>query len=114
MNMNISNEFNDKLTELRILCEKCLDTGLLWKVRDDIINDDIYKNVYNLEYFIIIECNKCINTNKKICYSKTSNIKYNNIPLFNEKDENYITRLPTLRRLCESRIIRTEIFDICL
>lgn len=104
-------EFNEKLIELGIFCEKCLDTGLLWKVRDDIKD----KDVYNLEYFIIIECNKCIKTNNKnICYSKTSNIKYNNMPLFNEKDENYITRLPTLRRLCESRIIRTEIFDICL
>jgi hypothetical protein len=109
----ICKEFNDKLNDLGISCGKCLDTGLLWKVRDDINYNDIYKNVYDLEYFIIIECNKC-NNNNNIFYSKTSNITYNDIPLFNEKDENYIIRLPTLRRLCENRIIKTEIFDICL
>jgi len=108
-------EFNDKLIELGIRCEKCLDTGLLWKVRDDIKNyNDIYKNIYDLEYFIIIECTKCINNNNIICYSKKSNIIYNDTPIFNEKDENYITRLPTLRRLCENRIIKTEMFDIYL
>lgn len=102
-------EFHNKINDLGISCEKCLDTCLLWKVKDK--DDD------NIEYFMIIECDKCTNKTTDdivISYSKTSNLKYKEVPLFNKKDDGYITRLPILRKLYESRIIKTELFDIYL
>jgi hypothetical protein len=105
-------EFNQKISELGIKCSKCLDTKFLWKkgyVKD--IKEITCIN--NENYFEIIRCDMCVScfdTEKNtVRISKTSNLTYNNIPIFYFEDDNYIVRLPTVRKLYKDYKNRIDI-----
>lgn len=95
MSYKIPSELYEKIDMLHIKCSKCLDTRVLWK--------SIHNNKLN-NHFMIISCDRCSDC-RFLDYSKTSNIKINNIPVFNyDTDETdvyfFTTRIPYLRKKC--------------
>lgn len=107
------NEFYTKIEILGISCTKCLDTHLLWKNKD--IKHNTPDNYDKL--FVIVKCDKCSSNNDEnfAIYVKTSNLYFNNIPLFNiydNYDDNYIVRLPTVRKLYDEMTKRLETYNL--
>lgn len=109
-------EFLNKMKELSINCDKCLDTFLLWKNNTDINNFE--------KIFLLVRCDKCVGLSEKcehiiVSYTNTSDIYYNNVPVFhadyNKKDNYYYSlRLAVIRNIYDSRIDHSDLFEISL
>jgi hypothetical protein len=109
-------EFLNKMKELSINCDKCLDTFLLWKNNTDINN---FENM-----FLLVRCDKCVGLSEKnehiiVSCTNTSDIYYNNVPVFhadyNKKDRYYYSlRLYVIREIYDSRIDHSDLFEISL
>lgn len=110
----LSNNFNTVPTELykkldilKIKCPKCLDTRVLWKsinISNHISFNKFFGIKEDINYFMIIACDRCSDS-RFLDYSKTSNIKIGEIPVFNadtyETDIHFFTsRIPFLRKKC--------------
>lgn len=89
-------EFYELVKNLNIVCNKCLDTQLLWKNRNH--NDDMKG------YFIVISCDVCSDS-RFIDYSHTSNMTFNGIPIFHIDSIEHSVRFPILRKLYNNKSI---------
>lgn len=98
MSYQIPSELYEKIDILNIKCSKCLDSRVLWKS----VNSVNTSHSLNTNHFIIISCDRCSDC-RFLDYSNTSNIKIDNIPIFNadtdETDVYFFTaRIPFLRK----------------